>query len=421
MPYWNAFTRLATFTMISFIITRLRNMLVLEQSLSGEVKRALEKTTQSEERLNLALDSAQMGAWDLDIINDISTRSLRHDQIFGYSTLQPEWSVKIFLQHLFPDDQETFTRSFQKAYETNNFNIECRIIWPDKSLHWIAIHGHIYRNDKGEPTRMLGTIVNIDERKIAQDEIKKKTEELEQKNAKLRKLDLLKDDFVNNISHELRTPMTIIKESIDLVYDSTLGPITAKQKDFLETAKSNVDRLSRMINNVLDYQKFEAQKMVSNTYEGNINDTVKKVGEGFKTPLMNKGLRLEFKLAPDLPLFKFDNDQMIQVLTNLINNAMKFTSTGTIYLMTQKEGSNAIRISVKDEGIGLKAEDLNILFEPFSQIATTGYQVGGTGLGLALCKKIVESHKGRIGVESEFGHGSTFYFILPILERRVKD
>jgi len=258
--------------------------------------------------------------------------------------------------------------------------------------------------------------------KIMAQDLTKSNKELEKKNEELKELDSLKNDFVNSVSHELRTPLTIIKESIALVYDQTIGPISLKQKDFLETARSNVDRLARMIHNVLDYQKLDAQKTEFDMVEGNINDVVKEVGEGFKISLNNKGLDLEFQLQEDLPFVKFDKDKIIQVLTNYINNALKFTEKGKIYLVTEKEGENAVRVSVKDEGIGIKEEDLDKLFQAFSQISSeVEIQVGGTGLGLALCKKIIESLKGRVGIASEFGRGSTFYFILPIQVRRPND
>lgn len=241
--------------------------------------------------------------------------------------------------------------------------------------------------------------------------------QLDRANEKLKEVGRLKDEFISTVSHELRTPLTVIKESINIVYDATVGPINPDQKDFLETAKRNVDRLSRMINNVLDYQKLDSQFMKFAMEEGDINAIVQEVGNSFKLPLEKKGLGLEFRLQQDLPNISFDRDKIIQVVTNLIGNSMKFMEKGNIALITEKQGENFIQVSVKDQGLGIKPQDLDKLFKSFSQISTgMSRYAGGTGLGLALCKKIVEHHKGRVGVESVFGEGSTFYFILPTKE-----
>jgi len=228
-----------------------------------------------------------------------------------------------------------------------------------------------------------------------------------------------KSDFTSMVSHELRTPLTVIKESVGIVYDETAGPINADQKDFLDTAKRNVDRLGRLINDVMDYQKLESKFEEFRMMDQFINEVIKEVGDGFKMVLKNKGIGMRLDLQADLPKISFDKDKMIQVLTNLISNAMKFTSRGMITLSSEMQGQNAIKVSVKDQGIGIKPEDLDKLFKSFSQISTgTERQTGGTGLGLVLCKKIIEQHNGKVGVDSIFGQGSTFYFILPIKDRR---
>jgi len=149
--------------------------------------------------------------------------------------------------------------------------------------------------------------------------------------------------------------------------------------------------------------------------EQDINKVIAEAGQSFTLPLKSKGLELHVHLEPDLPRLKFDTDKITQVLTNLINNAMKFTEKGSITLTSERAGDNAVKVSVKDQGIGIAKEDLGKLFQSFSQISTgTGRQTGGTGLGLAISKKIIEGHKGQLQVASVDGQGSTFYFILPV-------
>ena len=177
-----------------------------------------------------------------------------------------------------------------------------------------------------------------------------------------------KSEFTSVVSHELRTPLTVIKESVSIVYDGSAGAINADQKDFLETAKRNVDRLARLINDVLGYQKLESQHAEFKMAEQDINKVIAEAGQSFTLPLKSKGLELHVHLEPQLPRLKFDTDKITQVLTNLINNAMKFTEKGSITLTSERAGDNAVKVSVK--GIGIAKEDLGKLFQSFSQIST---------------------------------------------------
>jgi PAS domain S-box-containing protein len=223
-----------------------------------------------------------------------------------------------------------------------------------------------------------------------------------------------KSEYTSTVSHELRTPLTAIREGIAIVLDGTTGALNAEQKEFLDLAKRNVDRLSRLINAVLDFQKLEAQKMVFDIQENDINELVREVHDTM-APLADKqGLGFTLKLAEGLPRLKFDWDRIVQVLTNLVNNAIKFTEKGSIIIASSR-GDNNIEVSVKDSGPGIKEEDMGRLFQQFGQLERIAQRTtGGTGLGLAISKEIIEKHRGKIWVESEFGKGATFRFILPI-------
>ena len=243
--------------------------------------------------------------------------------------------------------------------------------------------------------------------------------ELEKKNKKLEQLDQLKDEFVNNVSHELRTPLTVIKESVGIVHDGSAGEINAEQKEFLTNAKRNIDRLARLIDDVLDFQKLDSKQIEIGMMENNINLLVREIRENFVPLTKNKGLKISLDLEASLPLIYFDRDKITQVLTNFMSNAVKQTDKGNITLKTRRV-ENTVRVSVEDQGMGVQEQDLPRLFQVFSQLTTGNKQTpGSTGLGLAISKKIIEIyHKGKIGVESVQGKGSTFYFLLPINERR---
>jgi PAS domain S-box-containing protein len=132
---------------------------------------------ESERRLTLALDSARMGMWDLDLLTDTAVRSLRHDQIFGYSSPIPTWGAAIFMTHVVPEDREVAKRAFEKAFESDHFDMECRILWADKSIHWISAKGRVYRNPKGDPVRMMGTVQDITEHKHAEEALQRSERE----------------------------------------------------------------------------------------------------------------------------------------------------------------------------------------------------------------------------------------------------
>lgn len=224
----------------------------------------------------------------------------------------------------------------------------------------------------------------------------------------------IKSEFTSMVSHELRTPLMAIKEGISLVLEGLAGSINDKQKDLLDTAKRNTERLSRLINNILDFQKLEAGKMVLNFQENDINDAV---NESYKIMVLaanQKGLKTQLDLEKNLPKAMFDKDSIIQVITNLVNNAVKYCDKGSIIIKTRKERNN-IHVSVSDTGYGIEKEDMSKLFQSFERFnKETKNNNQGSGLGLAICYALIELHNGNIWAESEYGIGSTFHFTLPI-------
>ena len=179
--------------------------------------------------------------------------------------------------------------------------------------------GEIYRfiSKPWKTAELISTIRQSIEHYDLVTKAKAHEEELELANKKLKALYEMQKEFTSIVSHELRTPLTVIKESVGIVYDETAGPINAEQKDFLDTAKRNVDRLARLINDVLDYQNLEEHHMQFKMVEQDINDAVKEAGDSFTLLLKSKGLGLEFQLQSGLPKLFFDKGRMAQVLTNL--------------------------------------------------------------------------------------------------------
>jgi PAS domain S-box-containing protein len=255
-------------------------------------------------------------------------------------------------------------------------------------------------NARGELTGLVHVARDISERRKVE-------------NA-LREVIDMKTDFTSTVSHELRTPLAAIKEGISIVLDGISGPIGKDQKEFLDIARRNVDRLTRIINDILDFQKLESGKMVFNMQPNDINDTARETEKIMRGIIEKKGLALELELDESIPQVKFDRDRIMQVFANLLNNAVKFTEKGGINIRTEKAG-NFITVLVKDTGIGIKDSDIPLLFERFKQLdAGMTRKTGGTGLGLSICRDIIQRHEGRIWAESSPGEGSIFGFTLPV-------
>ena len=267
----------------------------------------------------------------------------------------------------------------------------------------------IYLSLSVSPVRDLdGKIVGF--LRVAKDITEKKRYE-----RRLKELDKMKSDFVSNVSHELRTPLTSIKGSVDNMLDGLTGSLNEKQIRYLNRIKSNTDRLSRLINDLLDLSRIESGHVEVRPTNLPLTALAEEVAEHMKALAAEKLIRIEIPPADPKVTAWADRDKVTQVLMNLISNAVKFTPRdGKITVALEKNGSDYIQISVADTGPGILPEERNRIFSKFYQVANVDKQKPkGSGLGLAISKALVEMHGGKIWMESEVGKGSTFYFTLP--------
>ncbi len=232
---------------------------------------------------------------------------------------------------------------------------------------------------------------------------------------RLRELDQMKSDFVSNVSHEFRTPLTAIKASVDNMLDGLTGPLNEKQIRYLTRVKSNTDRLARLINDLLDLSRIEAGRIdLKPTYLALV-PLAKEVTESLSTVAREKLISLEVASQDSSVTAWADRDKVAQVLMNLIGNAVRFTPAGgKVTVAVESNGDEWVQISVADTGPGIPPEEANKIFDKFYQVDQVDKQkTKGTGLGLAISKGLVEMHGGKIWVESETGKGSNFSFTLP--------
>ena len=248
------------------------------------------------------------------------------------------------------------------------------------------------------------------ERKVAE-----RTRDLAVANERLTELDSLKSDFVSNVSHELRTPLTAIKGAVDLVLREVAGPLTEKQIHYLTRVRSNTQHLAGLINDLLDLSKIESGRIEVRSSRVPLSSLVHEVVETLRPVAAEKVIALEATIGEPFILVWADRSKINQVLTNLIGNAIKFTpAPGTVTVSASGKSKETVQVSVSDTGPGVPADEKEKIFDKFYQISELGAaKPKGTGLGLAICKALVELHGGRIWVESEPSHGSTFYFTLP--------
>ena len=229
----------------------------------------------------------------------------------------------------------------------------------------------------------------------------------------------LKDEFVSTVSHELRTPLATIREFTAILSDQISGPLTPDQKEHLSIIKSNVDRLTRMIDNLLDMAKIEAGHVLLNKGVVDVPAFVDHIVQSMRPLARHKRVEIDVALPEVLPTVFADADKITQVLVNLVSNAIKFTQGPGRVTISVSEQPNDIEFSVTDTGLGIAADDLPKLFEKFQQVHQMSSEaVGeggsrGTGLGLAISKRLVELHGGRIWAASQPARGSIFSFTLP--------
>lgn len=237
----------------------------------------------------------------------------------------------------------------------------------------------------------------------------------------LKTLDNMKTNFISNVSHELRSPLASIKESVSLLLDEVSGTLNSEQRKFLEIAKKNIDRLARLIDELLDLAKIESGKTEMRRLFINLVTIAEDVVNSFKALAENKDITLGIRTNPSLIKIWADPDKITQAISNLTDNAIKYSSNGSSVTVEVLDKGDFIEVGVVDNGVGISKENAERLFDKFSRLEDAiQNRVKGTGLGLAITKELVELHGGKISVDSEPDKGSRFFFTLP-KDLRKKD
>ncbi len=244
-------------------------------------------------------------------------------------------------------------------------------------------------------------------------------------NEELKEMDRLKTEFISTVSHELRTPLTAIKEGVALVLDKIVGEINERQERVLEMSKTDVDRLARLIEDLLNISRIESGKVILDRVKVSLSNLIERSLLPVKAMVGEKKIKIEASLSKGLQDVFVDEDRIVQVIVNLLSNAVKFSpEKSTIKISTNPSSKeNFIELNIKDQGIGISKKDRGRLFQKFSQIGRKdGPGAKGTGLGLAISKQLISMHEGKIYLkESESEKGSTFSFTVPIYEKGIEE
>jgi len=323
-----------------------------------------------------------------------------------------------WMRALHPDDRTKYTAEWKRVTQDGDaFRLEYRFQQPQGTIVWVFGQAVQERELDGSLIGYVATVTDISERKQAE-------AQLERTNQELARATRLKDEFLANMSHELRTPLNAILGMTEGLQEQVFGPINLKQLKALQTVESSGSHLLELINDILDLSKIEAGQ-IELDYSSNSVEHLCQTSLAFiKQQALQKRIQLDIRLQPNLPDLCADERRIRQVLINLLNNAVKFTPEGGRVILEVIQLPNVappsalspafLRIAVRDTGIGISAEDIAKLFQPFVQIdSALNRQYQGTGLGLALVKQITELHGGRVGLTSELGLGSCFTIELP--------
>ncbi len=362
---------------------------------------------ESEEKYRTIIENSNDLIWKLDLAGNFLYFNKRAEEVSGYKL--DNFIGKSFVPFIVPSDLSKVERIFFETLKGNPQHYEVSIFKNDGSVLIMSVN----TTPIFESGRVVGTV------SFGQDitEIRK-SEELQLENAYLAYANKAKSEFLANMSHELRTPLNAIIGFSEILKQKIAGGLNEKQESFLDDVLIAGNHLLQLINDVLDLSKVEAGKVELIIENISVPETINEVLSLIKEKAAKNNVIIEKELDPRLDFMEADKLRLKQILFNLLNNAVKFSKPeGGIVTIISKKIEDAAQISVSDTGIGIKDEDRRKLFNEFQQLDSgITRKYGGTGLGLAITKKLVELHGGKIMVESKYGEGSTFTFLLPLKE-----
>ncbi|AUT01740.1 hypothetical protein CLI64_15850 [Nostoc sp. CENA543] len=383
-----------------------------QQAARHERQQAEIALAESEAKFRGLVEGVTDVIWSAETNGILIYLSPQFQTMFGLNPA--DYVGKCFLDLIHPDDLEGILVSIRHLIEKGGkiLNQEFRHLCQDGSYLWVTVNATPIYDAEGHVIRHQGIIRDISDRK-------KHEEQLEKTNAELIRATRLKDEFLATMSHELRTPLNAILGMTEGLQDEIFGEVNEKQLRALNTIEHSGNHLLELINEILDLSKIASGQIQLNCANTAVIPLCQQSLEFIRPQAAKKSIQIESKLPIDLPQLYIDERRICQVLINLLNNAVKFTPKGgsitlEVIFPSANERQNYLQIAITDTGIGIAPENFQKVFEPFIQIdSSLNRNYEGTGLGLALVKRIVELHGGEVTLTSQLGVGSCFAIYLP--------
>jgi len=399
-------------------------ILSLVHDITEEVE-SKKKIIEAEERTRLAVEAAMLGTFDVDMVFDKVLCSKRFSEIFGFK--ETNISHEELLNVIHPEDLNIRNDANKLALTTGRLSYETRLLWENGSIHWVKVQGKMFFDEKNNPTRLIGAVMDITEQKTFMEELENKvferTHELQQANKELKNMNLELASFAYISSHDLQEPLRKIQTFGGRILKSDYDNLSENGKDYLNRMQNAAGRMQTLIDDLLTYSRTSAVERTF--YKTDLNFLFDEIKNEFKEKIEEHLVDIEISNMPEIKSISF---QIRQLFINLISNSIKFSKPNEIAKIIIKseilKGSeiknhdvlmneNYIHISISDNGIGFESHQSKKIFEVFQRLhAKNDY--AGTGIGLAICKKIVENHKGFIDASSEINNGATFNIYLPM-------
>ncbi len=378
------------------------------ETLRKKTEKALKR---SEEKYRVMVDTTTEGYWLLDL--DLKTVDVNASlcRMLGYSR-------KDFLQknlnELIQDERcIPFKGALKSVMTTEQKVFETVLKTKAAQALYVIFNATSLRDSSGKTLQIFAFVTDISKMKEAEDTLLKS-------NQALKVIDQMKSDFLSYASHELRTPLTSIANAINILEKGKAGPLNETQGRFIQMASRNIDRLTILVNDVLDLSKMEAGKLEIKATELNLSGMMQHVITLYEAQALEVGMQFEANMMADSPTVYADSARIEQVLCNLLSNALKFTPAGGRVVLRTDADEKWLTVSVSDTGPGLSVADQSRVFERFYQVGDVlNKTIQGTGLGLSISKELVERHGGQIAIESEVGKGCRFFFTLPIFSQKA--
>ncbi|MGH7963223.1 MAG: ATP-binding protein [Candidatus Binatia bacterium] len=374
-------------------------------------KQAEEALRDSEERLRLATDSAEVGIWHCSVPEGRLIWSPQFKRLFGLPPDNAELTYQQFLDYVHPEDRQRMDGPVRQIFaEGKELEVEYRIVWPDGSVHWIGTKGRAFHDGPGGAVWFRGVALDITARKQAEEALARQAEDLQCSNEELQQ-------FAYVASHDLQEPLRTVSGFVQLLAKRYQGKLDTDADEFIGFVLDGTQRMQALIRDLLAYARVGIQEQARAATDCEV--VLEQTLQTLRIAIEQSGAQVTHD---PLPLVTVNEGQLGQVFQNLIGNALKFRGPQPprVHVSARQDGRQWV-FTVRDNGIGLDSQYAQRIFQVFQRLHSRK-EYAGTGIGLAICKKVIERHGGRIWVESAPGTGSTFFFTISgIEERKDKD